>query len=331
MVDVAALDCPAMVFPGQGSQGSGMGSAWRRDPAWVIVEEAQEALHRYLEPMLTDPLTAPTSTTDTQLAVVLCSMMSWRALAPAVAAIAPPRHLLAGHSLGLVSALQAAGVLTVAQTVQVVALRARLTETACDGTGGMTALMLGVKEAAKACGTTTACWVANDNAPLQTVIAGTLGSLRAAEAAAVELGAEDVAPLSVAGPFHTPLMSAASEAFRSGLADIPFARSNATLVHNGHVHEVGATSGEQWRELVSADLCAPVLWRDTQQSLARLGADCVVETGYGRTLTGLAKRTLGMRRLYNATAPAACAAVAALLGESHDACPPPRPQRHGAQ
>ncbi|WP_224059373.1 ACP S-malonyltransferase [Streptomyces kanamyceticus] len=304
---------PAVVFPGQGSQGPAMGEAWRGRPGWSIVGEAEEILRRALEPMLLDPDAAPASTTDAQLSVVLCSVLSWEALSTTLCGEGGPRPLLAGHSLGFVSALHAAGVLTVRETIEVVALRARVTEAACDGTGGMTALLLGAEGAHKACADISGCWVANDNAPSQTVIAGTYAGLRAAESAAGELGAGDIIPLDVAGPFHTPLMCQASREFLAGLRDIPFTRSRAAVVHNGRTHRAGDTGPNTWRELVAADLITPVRWCDTQHALARAGADAIIEAGHGRTLTGLAKRTLGRMPLFNAASFEACEAIAALL------------------
>ncbi|MEU7584013.1 ACP S-malonyltransferase [Streptomyces sp. NPDC041068] len=312
-MNMAPLASPAVLFPGQGSQGTGMGIAWRNDPAWAVVEEAESILQHTLEPILLETAAAPASTTDTQLSVVLCSMMSWKVLAPAFGREKGARPLLAGHSLGLISALHAAGVLTAGDTARVVALRARLTEDACDGSGGMTALLLGVDGAAEACADVPGCWVANDNAPTQTVISGKLTSLRTAAAAAAALGADDIIPLDVAGPFHTPLMHRASAEFLAGLRAIPFNRAQSVVVHNGRTHLPGATGPDTWRELVAADLTTPVRWRDTQHALARLGADAVVEAGYGRTLTGLAKRTLGRVRLHNATSPEVCRSLAALV------------------
>jgi [acyl-carrier-protein] S-malonyltransferase len=291
-----------------------MGAAWVGHPSWSVVKEAEDVLHRELEPMLLRAEAVPTSTTDTQLSVVLCSMLSWRALAPAFATEGASVPLFAGHSLGLVSALHAAGALTVAEAVRVVALRARLTEAACDGSRGMTALLLNVEGARKACQEVPDCWVANDTAPSQTVIAGTCEGLRAAEAAARELGASDIIPLDVAGAFHTPLMRQASAEFAAGLHTIPFAGTGSLIVHNGRVYQAGEAGPDAWREIVADDLTTPVRWRDTQHALRRLGADAVVEAGYGRTLTGLAKRTLGRWvRLCNAAGPEACDGVAALV------------------
>jgi len=327
-MNMTLLRHPALLFPGQGSQGLGMGAAWQNDPVWSLVKEAESILQRPLEPMLLDAGTAPSSTTEAQLSVVLCSMMSWNALAPALAQNKSVTPMLAGHSLGLVSALYAAGVLTAADTVRVVALRARLTEAACDGTGGMTALMLGIDGAVEACAGVPDCWVANDNAPSQTVISGKHTGLRVAEAAATALGAGDITALDVAGPFHTPLMHEASTEFLTGLRDIPFGRARRVIVHNARTHLPGATGPEAWRELVATDLTTPVCWRDTQYALAGLGADCIVEVGYGRTLTGLAKRTLGRERLYNAASPDACETVSALV-RAPDPTGPARPVKTG--
>jgi [acyl-carrier-protein] S-malonyltransferase len=302
---------PAVVFPGQGSQAACMGAAWSRHPAWSIVEEAQEIARRALAPMLLSADHPPASTTDAQLSVVLCSMLSWSVLAPAFDT--GGAALLAGHSLGLVSALHAAGALSVADTVRAVLLRAELTEAACDGTAGMTALLLSAEGAHEACRDVADCWVANDNAPSQTVIAGTHEGLRSAAAAARRLGAVDIIPLEVAGAFHTPLMHRASARFAAALHQIPFHPPGAVIVHNGRAHPPGRSDPDTWRGTVADDLTTPVRWRETQYALDRLGADAIVQAGYGRTLTGLAKRTVGHLRLHNAATPAACEDIATLI------------------
>lgn len=302
---------PAVVFPGQGSQAPCMGAAWYGHPSWSIVTEAEDVLHRSLEPMLLSADAAPESTTDTQLSVVICSMLSWSILAAVVGVErGSGGPLLAGHSLGVVSALHAAGVLTVADTVRVVALRADLTEAACDGTTGMTALLLGVEGAREACRSAPGCWVANDNAPSQTVIAGAHPALLAAAATARELGAGDVIPLKVAAAFHTPLMRQVSARFSAGLQEVPFSPHEALIVHNGEPYPPGAVAPDRWREVVADDLTTPVRWRETQCTLDRLGAKALVEAGHGRTLTGLAKRTVGHLRLLNAATPEACESIA---------------------
>ncbi|WP_411107234.1 ACP S-malonyltransferase [Streptomyces sp. cmx-4-9] len=297
----------AVGFPGQGSQGPCMGVPWYGHRAWNLVEYAEQHLGRPLVPMLLDPAVPPNGATETQLAVVMVSMMAWSQLEQEVA----PR-VLAGHSLGLIPALFAAGVLTAKEAVTVASLRALVTEEACRRhPGGMAAVLMPVADAEAACAEHE-CWVANDNAPQQAVISGTRTGLRASMAAARRFGAADVIQLDIAGAFHSPLMKEASARFQELLQEIDFAPTRAVIVHNAVAHPPG--SATDWRAVVAADLVTPVRWRETQLLLARRGLTTFIEAGYGRTLTGIAKRTLDQVRLVNASSPQAITELARTLG-----------------
>jgi [acyl-carrier-protein] S-malonyltransferase len=281
-----------------------MGQAWRDHPAWSLVEQAEGALHRDLSTMLLDAEHPPSGTTEAHIAVVLCSMMAWSTLEAGLKPVA-----LAGHSLGLVSALHAAGTLSAEDVVTVVAMRAEVTERACGATpGGMAAVQASADVAEAACADTR-CWVANDNTPQQTVISGTLDGIEAATTAALALGARDVIPLDIAGSFHSPLMRQASVEFAKLLDDVEFREPCHVLVHNAHIYRPGDRI--DWASLVANDLITPVRWRETQLAFAAHGANSVVEVGFGRTLTGLAKRTVPELLLCNAGSPDAVADILA--------------------
>ena len=115
-----------------------------------------------------------------------------------------------GHSLGQVTALIASGVLDLDDGVRFAARRAELTQAAADAHPGRMAALLGatIEQAEAACAAAPdACWVANDNAPGQVVIAGTPDGVDAAIARGKELGVRRAMPLNVGGAFHTPLMN----------------------------------------------------------------------------------------------------------------------------
>src|SRR6185436_16474854 len=148
-------------------------------------------------------------TREAQLAVLLNSLVSWEAARPCVGDVVA----FAGHSLGQVTALIASGVLTLDDGVRFAARRAELTQAAADAHPGKMAALLGAtpEQAGDACAAAPdACWVANDNAPGQVVIAGTPDGLATASAAAKEVGVKRVTPLNVGGAFHTPLMADAT-------------------------------------------------------------------------------------------------------------------------
>lgn len=299
----------AALFPGQGSQGPGMGLPWSGHPAWAVVEEAEQVLKRDITTFLTDPDRPPSGTVDTHLAVVVTSLVSWVAFGPQLRSA-----LLAGHSLGLLSALCAAGVLSTADTIQAVGIRAEVTERACrDYPGGMAAVLAPVDVAEAACAGRR-CWVANDNSPGQGVLSGERDALEEAMAEALRLGAQDVIQLDIAGAFHSPLMSVARREFAERLTDIEFRPSLVDLAYNGQIHPAGSSTA--WQENVADDLVRPVRWRENQLALTAYGVDHVVEVGFGRTLTGLAKRTLPGVELHNSGSPAVVARTLAALGRA---------------
>jgi [acyl-carrier-protein] S-malonyltransferase len=133
-----------------------------------------------------------------------------------------------------------------------------------------------------------ACWVANDNAPGQVVIAGTADGLERASARARELGVKRVTPLKVGAAFHTPLMADATVSLRQELATVEFHEPAASVVSN---HDARAyTDADGWRERLAEHVSVPVQWRSTMDTLTEGGATTFLEVGHGSMLAALAKR-----------------------------------------
>jgi [acyl-carrier-protein] S-malonyltransferase len=135
-----------------------------------------------------------------------------------------------------------------------------------------------------------ACWLANDNAPGQVVIAGTPDGLDAATAHAKELGVRKAMPLNVDGAFHTPLMADATAALEPVVASFTLHEPSAPVVSNDD--GVAYSDGDGWRERSPRHVSVPVRWRDVQLTLAGLGASTLLEVGHGTMLASLAKRTI---------------------------------------
>lgn len=278
----------AVVFPGQGTQEPGMGTPWRDDPAWLVVERAESALGEPLAPLLTDAdADTLARTRNAQLAVLLTSLVAWEALRPLDEAPAA----FAGHSLGQVTALIAAGALPFETGVRFAARRAELTQAAADAHPGRMAALLGatVEQADVACSAAPdACWIANDNAPGQVVIAGTPEGVDTASERARELGVKRVTPLKVGGAFHTPLMHDASTGLAVEVTGIDFSPPTAPIVSN---HDAVAYSdADGWRARSAEHVSVPVRWRSTMATLERAGATTFLEVGHGSMLAALAKR-----------------------------------------
>lgn len=291
----------AVVFPGQGTQRPGMGEAWRDHPAWSIVEQAEEALGEKVGRLVLDaPAETLARTREAQLAVLLTSLMAWEAAAPSLGGSVA----FAGHSLGQVTALVAAGAIDFDDGCRLAARRARHTQDAADARPGRLAALLGAtpEQAEDACAAAPgACWIANDNAPGQVVIGGTPDGLEAATAEARELGVKKVIALNVGGAFHTPLMQAAADAFAADLASATFGDTATPVLSNTDGKPY--TDGAGWPARLTEQLVRPVRWAATMPALTDLGADAFVEIGPGTTLTSMAKRAVQNIALHNVATP----------------------------
>jgi [acyl-carrier-protein] S-malonyltransferase len=278
----------AVIFPGQGTQSTAMGASWRDDPAWRVVERAEAALGEPLAHLILDASDDQLGRTrEAQLAVLLTSLVAWEATRDRIEAATA----FAGHSLGQVTALIAAGTLTLEDGVRFAARRAELTQAAADAHPGRMAALLGASldQADEACrAAPDACWIANDNAPGQVVIAGTPAGVDAASAKAKELGVKRATPLKVGGAFHTPLMRAASEDLAREVADLSLSKSTAPVVSNADAQPYDDADG--WRTRLAVHVTKPVQWRASMETLAALGASRFLEVGHGSMLAALAKR-----------------------------------------
>jgi [acyl-carrier-protein] S-malonyltransferase len=249
-----------------------MQEPWREHPIMV----------RGLEVLGFDPFARlDEGTAMQQPALLLCSLCAWDDEQPADAVAA------AGHSLGEYAALVAAGVLAVDDAVRLVAERgAAMDAAARQNPGGMTAFLGGDPAAVEALATDVELTVANDNAPGQLVLSGSLEQLAAAEARAGETGAR-TRRLDVAGAFHSPLMAPAAERLAVALDGTPFGEGEIPVFCNSSA----APFVDPRREL-AANLLKPVRWRQTLLALRAAGVERFVELGPGNVLAALVKRTL---------------------------------------
>lgn len=280
----------AFTFPGQGSQRPGMGVAWVAGPSWRLVDEASEVAGRDVARLLLEAdADELRSTRNAQLTTFVLSLVVFDAVRRTGV---PGPGLAAGHSLGEYTALTATGALSFADGVRLVAARGEAMEVATAEHPGTMAAVLGleVDDVAVACERATGeAWVANDNAPGQVVVAGSADGVAAAGVGAKVLGAKKVLPLAVGGAFHTPLMEPARAALERAVDATSFASPEVPVVANVDAEPHAEAQG--WGEVLLAQLCRPVRWRQTILRLADEGATTLVELGPGGVLTGMAKRT----------------------------------------
>ena len=280
----------AVVFPGQGTQVPGMGVPWRDRPEWTrVVGRAEAALGEPLGRLLLDADADELGRTrNAQLAVLLTSLIVWEAIKGHVEPVG-----FAGHSLGQVSALIAAGVFDFDDGIRFAAIRAERTQAAADAIPGVMAALLGatLEQAEAGClAAPAACWIANDNAPGQVVLAGTPEGLAAGTAAAKQAGARTARALAVGGAFHTPLMQPAADALANDLTGVVLHAPSAPIVSNDD--GLANLDAESWRDRSARHVAVPVRWRLVQPTLVDLGATRVLEVGHGSMLAALAKRTI---------------------------------------
>ena len=265
----------AGLFPGQGSQTANLREEVER--------LAPELLERCIELVGEDPFPRVQESTRFAQPVILCaSIASWARLREHVRPVA-----LAGHSLGELSALAAAGALEPLTALELAVRRGELmASAAASGGEAMLAVLGGSEEQARALAEQHEVVLANDNAPGQIVLAGDLELLRAASLQARELGLRSIF-LDVAGAFHTHAMGEAVEPFRAALDRVELRPPRIPVISSSTARPFGDVRAE-----LAAAIVLPVRWREAMLALAALGADTFVDAGPGRVLARLVTRNL---------------------------------------
>lgn len=304
------------VFPGQGSQKSGMLTALAAQYPCVeeVFAEASEAISTDLWKISTTDTTGLMDQTQiTQPALLAASVAIWR-LWLQHGGLLP--DLLAGHSLGEYSALVCADVLSLTDAVKVVHQRGKYMQEAVPaGTGGMAAI-LGLDDAkiiaiCKEVQLDSVVAAANFNSTGQTVIAGEKLAVERAMHACKEAGAKRALPLNVSVPSHCALMLPAAQRLGEDLARLTFKTPTVPIVQN--INGLVAKTPDEIRENLLKQLYMPVQWVDTITCMWELGLGRVVECGPGKVLCGLIKRIEPDMECYSTEDPESFAQAKAAL------------------
>lgn len=283
----------AYIFPGQGSQYSGMGSelAEKYPASRQVFEEADDALGFPISRLCFSGTPEELQLTEnTQPAILTTSVAVLRA---AEAEGLPAPDYVAGHSLGEYSALVAAGALSLSDAVRTVRSRGRFMQEAVPvGTGAMAAVMgADLETVTKACNEAQegdVCSPANINSPNQIVIAGHAAAVDRAIALLKERWSKRAIKLNVSAPFHSALMMPAQERLAAELEKLEFHDLRLPLVTN--VDAAIITSGEEARNALVRQVSQPVRWLESVQLLIREGVQRFVEVGPGKVLCGLVRQ-----------------------------------------
>jgi len=282
----------AFIFPGQGSQAVGMGSALAdaSRAAKDVFDEVDEALGQNLLRLMRDgPDDELKLTENAQPAIMAHSIAVLRTMGVTLADAA---SFVAGHSLGEYSALCAAGSFDLATTAKLLKLRGQAMQQAVPVGEGAMAALLGAdlalaQKIAEAASEGEVCTVANDNDPSQVVISGQKGAIDRAIALAKDMGAKRAVPLPVSAPFHCPLMQPAAEAMSDALSYVVLERPSVPLFAN--VTAQPESDPDTIRNQLVEQVTGMVRWRESVLNMFDAGVHEFVEIG-GKVLGSMVKR-----------------------------------------
>lgn len=285
----------ALLFPGQGSQYVGMGLDLSQEfsEACHLFEQADNLLGFSLSRLAFEgPEDELNDTINTQPALLVHSIAALRVLESNYPNFQPA--FVAGHSMGELSALVAAGALPYADALKLVRRRGELMKQAGDiSPGGMAAIIgLAIPTLEKICREASTAedivQVANDNCPGQVVISGAEPALLRAMELASDAEARRVVRLAVSIAAHSPLMLHVQEAFTLAVGQSPVMTPKIPII--GNVTATPLVSADQIRSDLQAQLTSRVRWTESIQFLISNGVTTFIEIGSGKVLTGLLKR-----------------------------------------
>ena len=294
----------AVLFPGQGSQYLGMGREFIETDAGcaAIMEQAEAVCDFPLRKLCIEgPIEELTRAIHLQPAITVTNLVCWQALQKAWGEKVTT-SCFAGHSLGEYSALCAAGVLTVEDTMRLVARRGMLMEREGLKHPGAMRAVLGlpiaeIEEIVGQCVGAGVATVANHNTEQQIVISGEVAALDAIGAIAAARGAK-IIPLAVSVANHSPLVADAVPDFAAFMDGVEFNRPRTPVYFN-----VSATVEEQpvvIREMMARQIASRVRWFELIQAMIAQGVDTFVEVGPKAVLKGMMRKIAPKGYVYQA-------------------------------
>jgi [acyl-carrier-protein] S-malonyltransferase len=282
----------AFLFPGQAAQLVGMGKDLydASEDVRAIYDRADEVLGFPLTKVcFSGPEESLRQTAVTQPAVFTHSaaaleLLRGRGVEP---------NAVAGHSVGELAALVAAGVLSFEDGLRLVSVRGEAMQEAGERNPGTMAAILGLEDDAidALCRDSSdgeVLQAANYNCPGQVAISGTVAAVQRAVSAAGDHGAKRAMQLPVSGAFHSALMEPASGPLKQVLEEVTFSPAEVPVYPN--VTGEPTRDPEELKELLKRQLTSSVLWASSMMQMARDGITEAYEVGSGSTLKGLMRR-----------------------------------------
>jgi len=282
----------AFIFPGQGSQFSGMGKSLydSNETAKELFEKANEILGFRISDIMFEGTDEQLKQTNvTQPAIFIHSVIAYKTLAEA------KPDMVAGHSLGEFSALVANNTLSFEDALKLVSIRANAMQKACEIVPGTMAAVLALADeiVEKICTeieaeTGETVVAANYNCPGQLVISGTVAGINIACERMKAAGAKRALVLPVGGAFHSPLMASAKEELAAAIAATTFNTPTCPVYQN--VVAKAVTDPVEIKQNLEAQLTGAVRWTQSVEAMVADGATEFTELGPGKVLQGLVQK-----------------------------------------
>ena len=298
---MAELPKAAYVFPGQGSQSTGMGSDLYNTYtiAREVFDEADASLGFSLSRLCFEgPEEELTKTHNVQPAILVVSIACLKSLETAAIADLPLPAFLAGHSLGEYTALVAAGALDLADAVVLVRERGRLMyEAGLRNPGSMLAVIGLDENTVKAVCLQTGTEISNVNCPGQIVVSGGVEALAEANRLGKSKGARAMIPLKVSGAFHSALMEPVIAEFSETVSNVRLRPPSIPVISNVTAQQL--TDVDSIRKELVKQLRNCIQWQRSVECMIRSGIAAFYEIGPGRVLSGLIRRINSELPIFN--------------------------------
>lgn len=292
----------AFIFPGQGSQTTGMGLDLYNnfENAKKVYNTADEVLGKEISKTCFEgPDETLKQTINAQSAIVATSIAALEAF-KSKCDILPTVTL--GHSLGEYCAMYAAGVMDLKTTMKAIQKRSELMDEATKTTKGTMAAILGAKQedilsSVEEASKVGLVQVANYNDPTQIVITGEIEAVNKACELIKEKGARKVVPLAVSGGFHSKLMDSAKEGFVDFVNSLELNDANIPVITN--VDAKLTTKADDFKNKMPNQINSSVMWNQSIEAAIKEGVDTFIEFGNGKILAGLNRKICPEIKTYN--------------------------------